>query len=242
MDLLVSFLAVVISLAIWPGSDPFELPKLLAASTLLVAMTFCYLNRSVKKNGLQPSVETGASSHKAASTLITPSLVLLLTFILSILVNGTTRRTFLGSEASADGIVALLIGLSTIFLVAYANKKRSILLAWLVGCAIAALYGITQRLGLDPIPWQGENLAALNYRVFGTLGNPSFLAMLLSMAIPIGLILTSELQARKRTLAIVATLITAVTLPLTMSRIGIIAGIVGISVVWLWSKADRKVA
>lgn len=233
MDLLVSSLALVISLAIWPGSDPFELPKLIAASILLIATATYRLSRLARRGAVV--VANTSARQKAKLSRFLPSISLLLTYILSIVANGANRTSGLGSEASADGLVALLIGLSTIFLVAGTNKK-SILFTWLIGCTIAALYGIIQRLGLDPIPWQGENLSALSYRVFGTLGNPSFLAMLLSMAIPIGLVLVSELQSRRRTLAIVATLIIAFTLPLTMSRIGIIAGTAGIVGVWIWSK------
>lgn len=240
MDLLFSFLAVVISLAIWPGSDPFELPKLIAASTLLVAIAIYRWNQSKNHEKPQPELVADASTSKTANhSLVLPSIALLASFCLSILANGITKTSFQGSEASADGLISALIGLVAIFLVAGTSKK-TILLTWLVGCTIAALYGIIQRLGLDPVPWQGDNLTALTYRVFGTLGNPSFLAMLLSMAIPIGLILTSELLARKRTLAVAATLIIAFTLPLTMSRIGIVAGMVGISGVWIWSKGSQR--
>lgn len=246
MDLLLSFLAVVISLAIWPGSDPFELPKLIAASILLCMAVLCRLGYGLKKP-LSPqrlgiegfevvadaSVDSETKHHLAFSFL-----AVLIASLVSVIANGFSKSTWLGSEAGADGLLSISLGMLTTLLVA-GNNKKSILLTWLTGCTIAALYGIIQRLGLDPVLWQGDNLTALTYRVFGTLGNPSFLAMLLSMAIPIGLILTSELQARKRALAVAATLIIAFTLPLTMSRVGIISGMVGIAGVWIWSKTRQ---
>ncbi len=297
---LISLLALFISLAIWPGSDPFELPKLIAASILLVGAALCRLGRYYKRNFHPPTpssktnhLEKGAkplsprrSGRKrlgiegfelvqdsdldgkdptsiegyqprgdykkpaspgpflqdeplgergAGPSLWLPSIALLASFLISAIANGFSQTSWLGSEAGADGIWAVLVGLATIFVVAGANRTV-VLSAWLAGCALAAIYGLAQRLGLDPIPWHGDNLSALSYRVFGTLGNPSFLAMLLSMAIPVGLMLAWERRGAGRFLAIAATLLVSFTLPLTMSRIGIVAGLVGLGAVWVWSR------
>lgn len=232
MNFLASILALVISLAIWPGSDPFEIPKLVVASTLLIGIALLKLSTKSQSSFRR----TG--DQRALGTLLLPGMALLASYLLSTMASGFSRTSWLGSEAGADGLWAALVGLATVFLVA-GTHRRLVLSAWIAGCALAALYGIAQRLGLDPIPWHGENLSALNYRVFGPLGNPSFLAMLLSMGIPVGLLLAIELKGSGRRAVIFAVAVISFTLPLTMSRIGIFAGILGVAEVWLFVSRSR---
>jgi hypothetical protein len=187
--------------AVWPLPDPFELPKLICA---VVGLLPCL-------QWLKPQ----ASRYSA------PLLALAVSFIVPCLVSRSWQGFWWGSEAVADGFVAFALGALLLLVSQSAPVNRDLVLrAWLLGATAAGAYAICQRFVGDPIPWdirEAGNLDALTYRPFGFLGNPSFLAMILAMALPLCLLL-------KGRLGLVALAICGFALTLTMSRAGIAMG------------------
>ncbi|MBZ0214259.1 MAG: O-antigen ligase family protein [Nitrospirae bacterium] len=150
---------------------------------------------------------------------------LLVSFVVSILATGPSPTILWGSEARADGLICAVVGL---LVFAAASRSGSWLLPWWIGgLTVAAVYALVQKLGLDPVPWGIDHVPALTYRPFATLGSPSFLAIGLAMGLP-ALLLWSG-----RWWAVMLGMVFAVALLLTMSRAGIAAGVVGLSLAGL---------
>lgn len=72
---------------------------------------------------------------------------------------------------------------------------RGTLLVVLACAVLAAVYGLAQRAGLDPLRWDAARYpsgAGSVMRAFGTSGNAIFLGALLAAALGIGIVLASE--------------------------------------------------
>lgn len=205
------------SVAIWPGSDAFERPKLVACGSALL------ISVAVGWRHFLEGIRT--------SPMRWPILAYFLSFLLPCVVYGFGQRSLFGSEAVADGLLAAGVGLIIMFaarsLADSTSGTATLLGWWMAGCTLAAAYSVMQRLGLDPIPWgiqPHHPLANLRFRTFGTLGNPSFLAMLLCMALPIGVWLSDQVHGWRAWLVLSGTGLCAVALGLSMCRTGIVAG------------------
>lgn len=90
---------------------------------------------------------------------------------------------FLNIEILLATYVLALLGLGT-------AGMRRLLLAAAGGWAIAVVYGLLQRLGIDPFVWKG----AFGDKVFSTLGNPAFFAAYLAAMAPVVLMLAADAE------------------------------------------------
>ena len=201
-----AFVAISCSVAIWPAADSFERPKLACAIIGIIAGLF-FGRPAIRGPYTAPLCAMGAS------------------FVLPCLVSGSWNGFWWGSEAVADGFVGFIVGALLLLTAQASQANRPVVLgAWLVGAILAATYGIVQRFLGDPIPWDVREagiLDALVYRPFSFLGNPSFLAIVLAMALPICLVVP-------RRLGVIGLLVCGFALSLTMSRAGISMGLLGL--------------
>ena len=93
--------------------------------------------------------------------------------------------------AALDGFLRQESFLLAIILTLLAFSKRDLrhsIIAICGGWLVVVLYGLLQRLGIDPFIWKG----AFGSRVFSTLGNPIFLASYILICTPLPLVLALD--------------------------------------------------
>ncbi len=117
------------------------------------------------------------------SALFWPVLAFLLSFLLSTIFSVNSYLSFWGSYLREEGLYTIgnFILLFFITATSITTKERLNLLlnAILVGGVIMVSYGLMQKLGWDPIPWNSKD------RIFGTTGNPDFFGQYLAMILPL---------------------------------------------------------
>lgn len=132
--------------------------------------------------------------------------------------HGTAHRS-----ASAGGFweqEALLVTFLLTLASFSARETRGAVAAILGGWLVAVLYGLAQRLGLDPFIWRG----AFGGRVFSTAGNPKFFATYLLLCAPLSMALVLDEQ-------------TALWLRATAGAVAVLA-----SVALVWTRAPLILA
>ncbi len=209
-------LGLAIPLAIYPGLDPFERPKLIVATAGLALLAL-----------------TGALRIRSGQKWLLAAVWIAFA---GALVGAILRRElpteWWGSEAGADGVYALGLG-ALILSVRFQNKGESVRAGLLAGTVLTCLYAIAQRCGFDPIQWSANGLSALTFRPFGTLGNPTFLGMQICLVLPIAVLMAREESAWRRRMGLCAAVVLMVTLGLTMSRVGILCGFAVLMLIWV---------
>jgi len=131
-----------------------------------------------------------------------------------------TRR----SSINTDALIPQLYGILTFFLTVYCFDKRHIktILSLCTGIgAVAALYGILQYAGLDPLDWMipDDDLRA---QMVSTFGQKNFFAIFLLLIIPIGVAATILSKTKvSRSAFLVSTVVTVIALMLSYSRGGV---------------------
>ncbi len=199
-------MAFGLSVAVWPGADAFELPKLALVVGALAA-SVPHLLKSDRSVDRQVMGAFGA---------------LLVSYVVSIAATGPSLTMLWGSEARADGLICTSVGV--LVFVAASRSGPWLLPLWIGGLAVATVYALVQKFGFDPVPWSTDHVPALAFRPFSTYGSPSFLAIGLAMGLA-----TLLLWKDRRWVMLLGALF-AVALALTMSRAGIAAAVAGLLV------------
>lgn len=108
--------------------------------------------------------------------------------------------SFAGSYGRYEGFITILNYVVLFFLtmqiVITSAARQRIMAASSVSGLAMALYGIIQRLNLDPYEWGG---VVTNERIIATIGQPNFLAAYLDMAILLGLGLIISMDKNEKT-------------------------------------------
>jgi putative inorganic carbon (HCO3(-)) transporter len=163
----------LLPLVAWPGlAQPFSIPKLVVIATgalVLAAMPAPTPWREV------PSTMRWAVGVWAVSFLVS------------------------GLVAPLPALGPLVLGLAAPVLAMAAVRHapaESLMRAQAVGATLCALVAVFQWCGVDPITWLGWSApidgASVRMRVYGTLGNPNFVGVLMAMSLP----LTAALHRR----------------------------------------------
>jgi O-antigen ligase len=132
---------------------------------------------------------------------------------LTVLTSVSPATALVGYSPTAEGFLAILTyaaaGFLALQLADTPARIRTLLGASAAGATVAALYGLVQTLGLDPLKWQAAQWGAM--RSFGTVGNPDMFGafMVLNLFVLLGLML-SETEKRRRFLYGVGTFVVAV--------------------------------
>lgn len=106
--------------------------------------------------------------------------------------------SFVGSYGRYEGFItilnyALLFFLAVQIITTYESRRR-VMMASVISALAMAIYGIIQRLNLDPYEWGG---VITNERIIATIGQPNFLAAYIAMAILFGFGLILSMDGNK---------------------------------------------
>jgi putative inorganic carbon (HCO3(-)) transporter len=125
----------------------------------------------------------------ARDPLALGSLLLLVSAVVSTALSRSPWTSLLGAHESYFGLTTLLAYAVLFFvtrgLCETAEDARRLLLAPLVGAAVAAVYALVQLGGMDPIRYGRTSGLGGFVRPFATLGHPNFLSAFLVMALPL---------------------------------------------------------
>jgi putative inorganic carbon (HCO3(-)) transporter len=213
----------LLPVAVWPGLDrPFSTPKivwLMASASTLLAM--------------RPQPHAAAVAGAVRWTV--------LAWMASYLAAGLAAA-LPSFPALALGLAAPLLGLA---LVRDGGPPMRLLVAQVVGATACAVVALAQWAGVDPFAIAGWHApidgASIRMRVYGTLGNPNFVGVLMAASVPLTLAAATRAPAFGRRVAPIALAIQAAALIATGSRgavLGLAAG-VAVYAVLRWSRRVR---
>ena len=159
--------AFLLPLVCWPDLDrPFSAPKLLLLVAVDLALTIAWLcggRRSLR----QPSAHWWALAWAAA----------------------VSTAAIAGAVASLDGLLLALAPVPLFYAIAGGLVPRDTLArAIWRGSVCEAIVALIQCCSLDPLRWMGwqpELFWSARMRIYGTLGNPDFVAAWLCAALPL---------------------------------------------------------
>ncbi|MFN8496281.1 MAG: O-antigen ligase family protein [Anaerolineae bacterium] len=159
----------------------FEPDKMMLVRTIALVMGAAWIVRVIDSRLRPPAGEPG----RMPRALLWPTLLLAVAYLLASLVSVTPWASFFGSYQRGQGLYSFL-ALVVIFVLTLNDLRRRdqverLVTAVILGSIPAALFAVMQGLGVQPGVWRG----LYGGRVFGTLGNPIFLAGYLLMVIPL---------------------------------------------------------
>ncbi len=179
----------------------FEPDKVLVlrsiACLMLLAWVILGLERILSKTGKSPAggVETLSldvenrirwlARLKSGRIVLYPALAWFVVQGFATVFSIRVNQSIWGSYARLQGfltqLVYLLIFVSLVGLLRRRGQRERLLTVLLSASFPVALYGILQKVGWDPLPWEKMS----QQRVISSLGNPIFLAAYLIMVVPL---------------------------------------------------------
>ncbi|MEW6516355.1 MAG: O-antigen ligase family protein [candidate division FCPU426 bacterium] len=189
-----------------------------------------------------------------ASKLWLPLALVGLSSLLSTLVTNNRLTSIFGVYEDFEGILTifnyLLLWLLALRLLRRFSEIRKYLAVIVVAGLLAGGYGVAQNFGIDFIQWNPATYSVT--RLFGTLGNPNFLAAYLLMTLPLAFIwfLLSERPSIKLAM-ILAVFVMLLAMMFTKSRGAVYALVaegvlLGVYLIWdaarpgsLWQRNKR---
>jgi len=172
------------------GLAPFEAAKaqvaILGAAVLLLVWAVEAMRR--RRGGVRG---TPAQGPRLPASFLVPAIFLMLAVALATLTSVAPVRSVIGAPFRQQGALFLLlcgvVGLVVAARVDSQEKAERLIWALIVPSVPVVAYALLQSRGWDFYAWQLEAGAA-SYRVFGTLGHPSFLAAYLVMVVPLTIV------------------------------------------------------
>lgn len=213
----------VLPLAVWPGLErPFSEPKLiwLVASTVIL-LALPPARRAVAVTPLLRWTAVGWISAFLLAGLASP---------------------LPAFPPMALGLAAPLFGLA---LVRAGVPALAIIAGQVAGASACALVALIQWVGADPFVLAGWHApiggASIRMRVYGTLGNPNFIGVLMAMSLPLTVALLGRASTgRRRGLAWAALAVQAAAIVATGSR-GAVLGLGAAVTVYALLRWSRRV-
>ncbi|MFN8472922.1 MAG: tetratricopeptide repeat protein [Anaerolineae bacterium] len=159
----------------------FEPDKMMIVRTIALVMAAAWIVRVIDSRLRPPAGEPG----RMPRALLWPTLLLVVAYVLATLASLTPWASLFGSYQRGQGLYSVL-ALVIIFVLILNDLRRRdqverVVTAVVLGSIPAALFAVMQGLGIQPGVWRG----LYGGRVFGTLGNPIFLAGYLLMVMPL---------------------------------------------------------
>jgi O-antigen ligase len=234
--------ALALPLATWPGlAAPFSTPKRWLLAGAVIALLPLPVWRAVRLRvprhaGPAPNGSKdgrGNWRHDVGLSAVPPTLqVVLVAWLASFAWSGLAAPA-----VSPEALVLGIAGPLWCLLIVMAAVPFTRLAAFHVaGTTGVACVGLAQAVGLDPFVWCGWlpviDGASIRMRVYGTLGNPNFVAALMAISIPLagGLAMASGGSRRVRVIVALAIVMMAAALAVTGSRAGAIGLACGVVV------------
>lgn len=222
----------MLPLAVWPGlARPFSLPKLIWLVAATIALV---LLKSARRDASPAAPDLRHREWRIPAWL---AATWMLGFIVSALVAPLPSL-----EALALGLAAPLFALT---LTRTSDAHLALLAGQVVGATICAAVALAQWAGADPFAvagWQPPiDGASIRMRVYGTLGNPNFVGVLMAMTLPLTVAtLSSASDDGRRRAAWAALALQAGALVATGSR-GAVLGLAAAVAVYSTLRWSRRV-
>ncbi len=174
------------------SSRVFEPDKLSLLRSIALVMAVAWLGKianqgwAMARDGVRgdPAAERPTLWERIRTTpLVLPTLILVLSYLISTLLSVSPRISWWGSYQRLQGTLTTLSYLVIFFLVLGHLRRREqwqrMAFAMILTSLPISIYGIIQRTGLDPLPWGGN----VRTRVASNMGNSIFVAAYLLMVI-----------------------------------------------------------
>jgi len=223
---------MALPLATWPGlAAPFSTPKrwLLAGAVIVLLPLLAWRAVRLRVPRQTGRALSGSKDGRGLWRLdvflsaVPPTLqVVLVAWLASFAWSGLAAPA-VSPEALVLGIVGPLWCLLIVLTELPSTRVAAFHVA---GTTVVACVGLAQAVGLDPFVWFGWlpviDGASIRMRVYGTLGNPNFVAALMAISIPLagGLAVAPGGSRRMRAFAALAIGMMAAALAVTGSRAG----------------------
>ncbi len=231
--LAVLIMAAAVPLFFWPGLfGVFSLAKA-SLFQLILAVMLVYAGAT--------GVGLGRGRRQPADMLFIGLAALT---IISTLLSEDRATAVFGRYGRYEGLITYAGFFAVFYLVAgiewSADRLRRLFVVVAVVGALAAVYGLLQAAGIDPLLWSEVRFEAR--RAFSTFGNPIIFASYLVLVLPIAFVLIGEDDRRMKVLGLIATALIALALLATVTRAGWVAGFAGIAVLLLLQGRRRILA
>ena len=170
------------------SSRIFEPDKIAILRTISLLIVGAWLVKIVEQGGVSwDSINKGEAPLKSILKipLIAPVAGLAVVYVIATIFSVSPTISLLGSYQRLQGTYTTLS-----YLVIFAaivgnlrsrNQVEKIITVVIVTSLPIALYGVLQRYGLDPVPWEGD----VAVRIASSLGNSIFVAAYVIMAFPL---------------------------------------------------------
>ncbi|NOX63639.1 MAG: tetratricopeptide repeat protein [Chloroflexi bacterium] len=163
----------------------FEPDKISILRSLALIAISAWVAKKVANWGREQGERSGEERPLWRKPLVPMVLALAAAYLLSTALSVTPRQSFWGSYQRLQGAFTMLSYMAFFLVTLDGLRTREqwqrLQYAIILTSLPIALYGILQRVGLDPLPWGGDTVK----RVPGNMGNAIFLAAYLIMAVPL---------------------------------------------------------
>jgi len=178
----------------------FEEDKTPLLRSIVLVMLAAWIIRRLEIGGGHKSDAEGPSrtlwERIRQTPVLLPTLLLAAAYILSTVFSIVPRVSLWGAYIRRQGLYSnlsyMLIFLLLLDTLRTREQLNRLITIILLTSLPAALYGIVQHYGLDPLPWGGNVVT----RVSSVAGNPIFIAAYLIMVVPLTLVRVLELFHR----------------------------------------------
>lgn len=166
------------------SSRVFEPDKLTAFRGIMLFALAVWLLRELEMPGAPGRLPRRWLEGIKANPLAVPVAILALSYVISTIFSVQPLVSLLGSYQRLQGTLNNFLYFALFFLVATGlrdwGRVDRLITTFIIVSVPTSLYGMAQRLGLDPLPWGGD----VQSRVAGPAGNPIFLGAYLILVIP----------------------------------------------------------
>ena len=161
----------------------FEPDKLHLLRSIALVMAVAWLVQLLDSGFSRQPGGPALWSRLRTTPLVLPTLVLVISYLLSTALSVVPRISFFGSYVRMQGTWSYLSYVAIFAMVLTHVRSRAqvnrIFYAVIMTSLPIAIYGILQKAGLDPLPWGGDVVE----RVAANMGNSIFVAAYLIMAV-----------------------------------------------------------
>ncbi|MCP4538702.1 MAG: hypothetical protein GY832_16330 [Chloroflexi bacterium] len=170
------------------SSRVFEPDKVTTLRMLAVVMAAFWVVRLVEE------VLSGQRPFRFSwrTPMVLPALLTMTSYLISSILSVAPYKSFMGSYQRLQGTYTLFAYLVIFFAILTSLRTRSqlrrLVTVLILSSLPGALYGMIQRMGLDPLPWGGD----VRRRVASTMGNATFLGSYLAMIVPLTIVRVVE--------------------------------------------------
>lgn len=165
----------------------FEPDKLTLLRSVALLMALIWIVKFVAQQGWKDLSWLGWKSDQSIwrKPLVAPVFAIVVVYIISTIFSVAPRTSLLGSYQRLQGTYSTLSYIVVFAVIASTMRTRlqvqRLITVIIITSIPVSLYGILQRLELDPLPWGGDTSS----RIAGHMGNAIFIGAYLVMAVPL---------------------------------------------------------